>query len=233
MDESSSSELTHAADKLTGGYLELLAHGKTPSVVSLCKIASCSRSSFYRRFDSLDDVKEAVIAENTCLAPCRYIARNVEQIPLETATDLIVRFFEERADAVTVLLNSPLREEYCERQVAALKPMFAILIARALDTTPIQLDFIAELIARNRVEMVRLWTERGRSIGLGQINKLWENVVEEALWNPVAFQAPGLGGPYPRTKTERHLYDYPWLAYSELFESDPHQPTDPPDREQS
>ena len=60
--------------------------------------------------------------------------------------------------------------------------MFAILISRALDMTPIQFDFIAELLARNRMEMVRLWVERGQAIGLGQINKLWENVVEEALW---------------------------------------------------
>ncbi len=217
--EETSRASAHTTDGLIESYLWLLSHGVTPTVVRLCKTASCSRASFYRRFDSLEAVKEAALAKNTCLAECRHIARNAGHIPLETATDLIVQFFEERTDAVAILLRSALRDEYLERQVAVLKPMFAILISRALDMTPIQFDFIAELLARNRMEMVRLWVERGQAIGLGQINKLWENVVEEALWNPVAFQSPLLGGPYPRTKTERHLYDYPWLDYLGLLEA--------------
>lgn len=68
--------------------------------------------------------------------------------------------------------------------------------------------------------MIRLWIEKGRVIDLTQINKMWESVVEEGIWTQVAFQVPALGGPYPRTVAERHLYDYPWLGYSGLADSD-------------
>lgn len=181
------------------------------SVQEIVSRSGYSRGTFYRKFDGVDDLLERVEAANTCTKVCAYIIENADTIPLEDATDAMADFYEQRADAVRVLLRASNGNNYLNRQVGPMQAMFAALLQRAYVMTPLQLDVASHYIASAKAGMVRLWVERDQVISLNQINKMSENLIESSLWTFVAMQAPAYGGPHPKRRLSPDPFDYPWM----------------------
>ncbi len=217
MPRGSQPDITEATrQKIISGFLQCSrrATGANVTVSSVCREAKISRNTFYRYFKNIDALLVETIAEYSAISECFYIIQHSSTIPLERATDLVATFYEKRSLPVRILVSGRFRDRYLHTQVNIMAPMFRALIARALDLTPLQLDYIAELIARSRAEMIDMWVARGQKMSLNQMNKLCENVVEKELWTAVALQAPHYGGPKERIEVERHSFDYPWIAHN-------------------
>lgn len=181
------------------------------TVSAICKQAGLSRATFYRHFEDRAGVLHAAERENTAFRTFRKIADTAGSMPLEQVTDSVASFYDERADAVRVLVSGSEHERYLRLQARAMVPMFHSLAALALDLTPMQLDYVAEYIARAKAQMIEMCVRRGQEISLQQVNLLAENLVEKELWTAVALQTPLYGGPKPRTAADRHTLEYPWV----------------------
>lgn len=183
-------------------------------VREVAEAAGYARGSFYRYFSGIEDLLRQVEAENTCTAVCRRIIETAAVIPLEHATDAMAAFYEDRVDAVAVLAAGSNGNNYLDAQRPPMKAMFAALLKRGFEMTPLELDVASEYIASAKVGMVRLWLQKrgGSGLTLNQVNKMSENLVESELWTFVARQAPLYGGPQPRkTLGTTPLNRYPWM----------------------
>lgn len=200
----------HIAD----AFLSLYEH--TPlsqiTVTQVCRQAGMARATFYRHHRDIEALFTDVVARNTTVRECQTIIEHVTTIPLEEATDLIADFYDQRAEAVRILVTGSEGVRYLQTQTRVMVPLFRALVDQALDLTPMQLDYVSEYIARAKSAMIALWVEKGQRISLNQISRMSENLVERELWTQVARQTPRYGGPQARTSFERHRFEYPWTC---------------------
>lgn len=182
------------------------------SVQDVVQRSGYSRGTFYRKFESIPNLLERIESACTCTAVCQSIIKHAATIPLEDATDQMAEFYQQRGDAVRVLLNGSNGNDYLARQVPPMRTMFAALLQRAYNMTPLQLDVASNYIAAAKAGMVKLWVEYDQVISLDQINKMSENLVESSLWTFVAEQAPAYGGPHEKRTLQASAFDYPWRA---------------------
>ena len=194
-------------------YLALLEkHPNARIAVSdIVKDANYARCTFYRYFNNMDALKTAAMRSNTCIKQCLAIERSAASIPLEQATDTVATFYEDHAAAVATLVRCAFGNDYIDLQRRAMKPMFAALLSRAFDMTPLQLEIASDYIASAKAGMIRLWANRGQDISLNQINKLAESVVERDLWTLVAAKNDGVNSQLERQRFENKPFEYPWL----------------------
>lgn len=211
--EFSSAPENEARAHLLKAFLRLYAHARPEDITvqQIVREANYSRSTFYRHFAGVEHVLESLERENTCTRVCEDIIERVDTIPLEEATDNMAAFYEDRFDAISVLATASNANNWIDLQRQAMKPMFAALLGRGFDMTPLQMDVASEYIASAKAGMFRPWIARGGRISLNQINKMAENLIENELWVFVARQVPEYGGPLPRKVLERHLFEYPWM----------------------
>lgn len=179
------------------------------TVTQLINASAYTRATFYRYFNNLDDVLESIEAENTCSNICATIIKQAQSIPLEDATDMMATFYEDRYESVSILIKGAHGAEYLDMQRLCMKPMFAALIRRGYNLTPLQLDFASEYIASAKIGMLRLWVESNNQISLNQLNKMAENVFESAIWNHIAAS---IYKDVQRISFPDFDFEYPWLS---------------------
>lgn len=179
------------------------------TVTQLINASEYTRATFYRYFNNLDEVLVSIETENTCTDVCAAIIRQAQSIPLEEATDMMATFYEDRYKTITTLIKGAHGTEYLDRQRLCMKPMFAALIMRGYNLTPLQLDFASEYIASAKIGMLRLWVEANNQISLNQLNKMAENVFESAIWNHIAAS---IHKDVQRISFPDFNFEYPWLS---------------------
>jgi hypothetical protein len=116
---------------------------------------------------------------------------------------------------VGILVKGNRKTSYLDWQIILMRPMFQVLISRALDLTAMQLNYTCDYITRAKVGMIEMWVEKGQLISLNQISRLTENILETNIWVSVALQSPDYGGPFPKSIPEKHFFKYPWQAEDE------------------
>ena len=181
------------------------------SVGEVITLVGYARNTFYRYFNCMGDVLQAAEDECTCSEICEHIIDVVGDIDLEEATDQMATFYEERVDAVRVLIRGDHGREYIDRQREAMVPLFRALVNRSFDLTDEQLEYISEYIAKAKAGMIEIWIDKDCKLTLNQISKMSETIIEPAIWTCVALQSPRYGGPRPKLVCKGDHFEYPWI----------------------
>lgn len=173
--------------------------------------AGYSRGTFYKYFDSKEDILLKLAYRTVPWNLIETTMREISTVPLEDATDRVIGYFEKRSSLVRLLLQSPVSDEYLTLIYNAAKPLYRGLVERAYDMDPYLLDFFAERICVTKGLLLRHWALKDNSYSLRQLNKIEESLIESSFWSRIAMQAPKHGGPKERIRIEDVSLDYPWI----------------------
>lgn len=180
-------------------------------VSEIAEMAGYSRGTFYRYFTCTEDVLRELEAENTCTKPCRHIIERASTIDLTEATDAIVKFYEDRADVIEVLAHGDDGLNYLEMQQSAMTKMFSALLGRALDSSPLQGEVIAEYVASAKVGLLRIWLKHRDQMSLSAMNNVVSNSVDADLGTRVAQTIKTYGVPTPvKVIEDSDMRMHPW-----------------------
>lgn len=188
---------------------------KGATVCSIAEKAGYARGTFYKYFTSTQELLEYIEELATPRALMAHIIDNSKTMPLEDATDLIMNYFQDRADIVSMLLSSDQDAHYFNQLHSVMMPMFRSLAVRAYQLDTYSLNCVSDYITSAKLGLLRHWAKGDRSLTLSQLNKITDSVFESAFWTNIALQAPKHGGPRQRTEMIGVSCDYPWFDDSD------------------
>lgn len=201
---------------LERSFLELYAEKPLERITAkeVAQNAGYARGSFYRTFNSVEDILTSLEEENTGTTLCANLIANIDSMTLEQITDAVAAFYQDRQERFIVLANGSHGTEYLDAQRPPLKALFAHLLQTSFIFTPLQLDFASEYIASAKVGMVRIWMANTDTISLSQINKMAESIFERNIWTTVAAQLKLPKDERTKTVFGEGPFEYPWLQGS-------------------
>ena len=149
--------------------------------------AHMSRRTFYRYFPNLAALRAEAFEDALPREFCQRVYNERETIPLEIASDGIIRFYEERPLATRVFLGHNVDRNFEYETARLLKILFKGLIERSFVLGEAQADVITESLTYARLSLIRLWAQRGCSPSLSEMNRLADNVMECSFWTQIAL----------------------------------------------
>jgi len=196
--------------RLKRSYLELYLkqNGKDvyPSLVA--QNAHMSRRTFYRHYPNLAALRAEAFDDALPREFCQRVYSERATIPLEIASDGIIRFYEERPLATRVFLGHDVDREFEFETAKLLKLLFRGLVERSFILDSSQADVLMESLTYARLSLIRLWAQRGCTPSLSEMNRLADNVMERSFWVQIARAIDPEYGKLSFTSDELSLY--PW-----------------------
>lgn len=196
--------------RLKRSYLELclaLDSGEVyPALVA--QNAQMSRRTFYRHYPNLAALRAEAFDDALPRGFCQRVYAERKTIPLEVASDGIIRFYEERPLATRVFLGHNVDRDFEFETARLLKLLFRGLVERSFVLDDAQADVLMESLTYARLSLIRLWAQRGCTPSLSEMNRIADNVMERPFWVQIARAIDPAYGKLAFTPEELSLY--PW-----------------------
>ena len=185
------------------------------SVATLCAKAGYSRSTFYRYFDSLDEVHEALEYR---VIPQKELDSLMERnriVGMEEITNVFPSTLSERKSVLSMLFARDASNRFFDKLKAAMKPVFRTQAERAFDMTPFEYDVIAEYLTTVKLSLLRMWALSPIDLDLSYMTKITDSTLENGLWDRVdeAARRQKAGREFHRCTIEELAATRPWIAY--------------------
>lgn len=196
--------------RLKRSYLELCLKYDREEIYPqfVASNAHLSRRTFYRHYPNLTALRAEAFEDALPCAFCKRVYEERETIPLEVASDGIIRFYEERPLATRVFLGHDVDREFEFQTAKLLKILFKGLIERSFVFDEAQADVLTESLTYARLSLIRLWAQRGCTPSLSEMNLLADNVMEPSFWVQIARSIDPVYG--KRVYSQQDLESYPW-----------------------
>lgn len=187
---------------------------KGVSAAAVAKEAGYSRSSFYRSFDSVYDVLDAVEIAATPYEEMAFLVQNANTVNMKTFTDVILDAFRKRIRLICMLSRNASDNHYYERMRSCMKPAFRAQAERVYDLADAEYDVLAEYITSAKLTLLRYWAVNyERTMDLGQLTQLTDSMFEGGFWERVerVAQATAQGQPVERVGIDYFTEKYSWI----------------------
>ena len=155
------------------------------SVATLCAKAGYSRSTFYRYFDSLDEVHEALEDRSIPQKELDSLIAGNRIIGMEEITNVFLSALIERKELYATLFARDASGRFLEKLKAAMKPVFKAQAERAFDMTPFEYEVIAEYLTTAKLSLLRMWALSPIDLDLSYMTKITDSTIENGLWDRV------------------------------------------------
>ena len=139
------------------------------TVIEMCKLANCNRSTFYQYFFSINDLLEHV--EKSLLDYIHQLGSNYSALEMVTPIERIVELFSKKGKYITALMG-----DYGSiRFLRLLKKEFAIDESLSKSANPLA-PYIIEFRVSTILTLFHFWERRNRDIPLDSILELIANL---------------------------------------------------------
>ncbi len=184
------------------------------SVGELCAKAGYSRSTFYRHFESLDDVHGALECKAIPRSELDSLLDRDRAVDMEEITTVFLATLSERKELYGILFARDASGRFLEKLKAAMKPVFRAQAERAFDMTPFEYDVIAEYITTAKLALLRMWALSPIELDLSYLTKITDATLENGLWDRVdeAMRCRKAGREYRRSTIDELATTRPWIA---------------------
>ncbi len=191
------------------------------SVSALCAKAGYSRSTFYRYFESLDEVHEALEDQSVPTKAMERLLADGERAGMEEITGLFLTSLSERKRTFATLFARDTSGRFFAKLKAAMKPVFRMQAERAFDMTPFEYDVVAEYLTTAKLSLLRMWALSPADLDLAYMTKITDATLEAALWDRIdeACRYRKTGREYHRSTIDELAKTRPWVAYRYGIES--------------
>ena len=185
------------------------------SVATLCAKAGYSRSTFYRYFDSLDEVHEALEYRVIPQKELDSLIKRNRIVDMEDITNVFLSTLSERKSVLSILFAHDASNRFFYKLKAAMKPVFRAQAERAFDMTPFEYDVMAEYLTTAKLSLLRMWALSLIDLDLSYMTKITDSTIENGLWDRVdeAARRQKAGREFHRSTIEELAATRPWIAY--------------------
>lgn len=197
------------------------------SVAELCAKAGYSRSTFYRYFDSLDQVHQALEERAVPTKAMEKLLADGQRASMEEITNLFLAALSGNRELYGVLFSRDSAGRFFDRLKNAMKPVFRTQAERAFDMTPFEYDVFAEYLTTAKLSLFRMWTLSPTDPGLAYITKITDATIESGLWDRVdeSFHCHKAGKEFHRPTIDEMAASRPWVAYRYGIKQPDQQPS--------
>lgn len=188
---------------------------KDISVALLCDHAGYSRSTFYRQFESIDDVlaalEDAVVPRDVMDG----LLVRADEIGMREITSGFLETLAGHKYEYRVLLARDHSMRFFRKLKDAMKPVFRSQAERAFDMTDFEYDVLAEYVTYAKLSLLRMWALSNEDYDLAYLTKITDSTLEGALWDLVeqAHQCQLEGRTFKRVTIDELAQTRPWIAY--------------------
>lgn len=211
------SESAEVRDDFIEALLRLFKENPTDdiSVGALCTKAGYSRSTFYRYFESLEEVHEALENRSVPTSAMERLLEGGGRVGMEEITNLFLESLSERKQTFEILFTHDKNGRFFGKLKASMKPVFRMQAERAFDMTPFEYDVIAEYLTTAKLSLLRMWVLSPIDLDLAYMTKITDATLEGGLWDRIdeASRCLKSGSKFHRCTIEELAATRPWIAY--------------------
>lgn len=188
------------------------------SASTLSARAGYSRSTFYRCFDSVYDVLNAVEKEAMPYEEMAYLIEHANTVNMRQITDGFLGAFRRKEELIRIL-GTHNDNSFYARMADCIKPVFRTQAERVYIMEPEEYDIMAEYLTNAKVSLLRLWARSENPMNLGHMTQITDSVLEGGFWDRVeeAARVTAAGGRYERTPLSFFKEQHPWIADRPLY----------------
>lgn len=185
------------------------------SVGALCAKAGYSRSTFYRYFNSLDEVHEELEDKFIPTKAMNRLIDDGDRAGMEEITNLFLASLSSHKETFAALFSRDTSGRFFAKLKTAMKPVFRVQAERAFDMTPFEYDVIAEYLTTAKLSLLRMWALSPIDLDLSYMTKITDATLEAGLWDRIeeAHRCRKAGQTYSRSTIDELATTRPWIAY--------------------
>lgn len=185
------------------------------SVGALCTKAGYSRSTFYRYFNSLDEVHEELEDKFIPTKAMNRLIDDGDRAGMEEITNLFLASLSSHKETFAALFSRDTSGRFFAKLKTAMKPVFRVQAERAFDMTPFEYDVIAEYLTTAKLSLLRMWALSPIDLDLSYMTKITDATLEGGLWDRIeeAHHCQKAGRTYNRSTIDELAATRPWIAY--------------------
>lgn len=215
------SSAIHDAVAVRNDFVEAFAEmyaeldGREPSVGALCERAGYSRSTFYRQFDSMDEVLDAWEDSVVPYDAMHALLDNAETIGMREITDAFLSSLIARKEPFRILFEHDEKSRFFRKCKDAMRPVFRSQAVRVYNMTSFEYDVFAEYLTNAKLSLLRMWALSPADLDLAHMTKVTDSTLEGALWDRVeeAARCREEGRPFEKISMDDLAATRPWIAY--------------------
>lgn len=176
-----------AHQRFLAAFKELYAANgmKGLSAAALSAKTGYSRSTFYRYFESVYDLLDAVESEATPYENMGYLVDHAEDVGMVEITNAFLAFFEQKEELIRMLTVHRDDNRYYDRMRQCLKPVFYTQAQRIYIMEPREYEVMAEYLTEAKLSLLKAWAASDIDMNLGHMTQVTDSVLEGGFWDRV------------------------------------------------
>lgn len=185
------------------------------SVVMLCKKAGYSRSTFYRNFNTIDDVMQELEESAIPYQSMNYLLSKSSTLEMEEITNSFLKALVDHKDKYRALFTHDKNMRFTQKLKAVMRPVFRSQAERVFDMKSFEYDVLAEYLTMAKISLLRIWAVSSADYDLAYLTKITDATIERSLWDGIdeANQCRKEGREFKRVTINELAETRPWIAH--------------------